>query len=157
MFAQQFMIISFRTIAGVIMGVLLGAGGYFFGFLIWWAIPFDLRSAIPFLVSFAGAGGMLGAFVGWLRPDAGRTAILLGLALALVGGIAGAWGGFLYGEVAYTDVVPASGGAWGGVIRVLSVEIDRPTASAIFIGAGLGGNLLPMLNGLSRAWRYLEV
>ncbi len=89
-----------RTVAGVVLGVVLSM----IGIAIAWSlyIFFGGQSIATWLASLffgAGLGAGIAAFVAWLHIDR-ETSMVLGLtALVVIGaGIAGAWGGYEYGS-----------------------------------------------------------
>ena len=151
MFAEAVVAFGVRATVGLVAGVVLAAIGYLVAFGAWALLPFQVSSAVPFAVTFAGIGGSAGALIGWALGDGQpRRAVLLLVTVTLVGGVAGSWAGYLYGRVAYENVVVTSGGAWGGVLRLFTHEINRPTAVAIMFGGAIGSNLFALFRSLVR-------
>lgn len=154
MLAEAFVATAFRAFVGLVGGIVAAAVGYFVGWGVWGLLSVGSSSAIPFAVSCAGLGGSVGALLGWAGVDRSGRTLLLFLALALLGGLAGAWVGYAYGKLAYDTSVVTSGGAWGGVLKLFTYEVNRPTAVAIMLGGGVGADLLLLFRDLVRAWRH---
>lgn len=89
-----------RTVAGVVVGVVLSMTGIAVAWSLF--IFFGGQSVEAWLSSLffgAGLGAGIGAFVAWLHLDRENSLVLGLTALVVIGsGIAGAWGGYEYGS-----------------------------------------------------------
>ena len=89
-----------RTVAGVVVGVVLSMPGIPVAWSL--CIFFGGQSVEAWLSSRffgAGLGAGIGAFVAWLHLDRENSLVLGLTALVVIGsGIAGAWGGYEYGS-----------------------------------------------------------
>jgi hypothetical protein len=128
-----------RTVFGLFLASVLGAVGFFAGWMLWDPSMSTSVGSI-FRVCGAGIGASIGGFVGWLSPEDTRIMKVVALGLALLGGLGGSWGGLTYGTTVYE----------GGVLA-------RGTQVSTILGAALASNVLPILlnmYGVSRHGRF---
>ena len=95
-----FLIPAGRTVAGVVLGVILSMTGIAIAWSLF--VFFGGRSVDTWLASLffgAGLGAGIAAFVAWLHLDRENNLLLALTALVVIcAGIGGAWGGYEYGS-----------------------------------------------------------
>lgn len=88
-----------RTIAGLMVGVILAIAGGWLGLTFNALVGYPWPGAvhIGIYVACIGLGAGVGAYVGWINLSLGRHIVALTILLVLAGGIAGSALGNLYG------------------------------------------------------------
>ena len=134
---QPVLVLSVRTLLGLLMGAslgLLGVGVGWGSYLFFGATSLD--TLLILLMGGAAVGEAGGGFLAWLGIDYNTPIRLIATAmLLLLAAIGGAWGGFQYGSV---QEVPCC------------AKADITPITYIVLGSALATNLIALVMGLTR-------